>query len=274
MVGVGENRRRSHTIVECDFCKNEFPKPTKRIQKTIKHFCSPECRTTGSRQPRITCNCATCGKQFERELDRQNTKSGLFFCSRKCKDLGQSHQFGLISCGVTTTGTAIDYRALALANYENCCHWCRDTFGELLDVHHIDHNRKNHNLSNLMILCAYCHGLETRRIVTVGKDRGIIILKKDLRTAISKWFTQRGISLESIESKCEPSLRPESMKLSRGLNEEQINKLRQLVLEKPLYEIATQFNAGRSTVRGWCLKYGIERPPLGYWYKKRYGSVA
>lgn len=35
----------------------------------------------------------------------------------------------------------------------------------LLDVHHIDGNNNNHDPSNLMTLCAFCHRLVTFRVI-------------------------------------------------------------------------------------------------------------
>lgn len=37
----------------------------------------------------------------------------------------------------------------------------------LLDVHHRDGNHNNHDPSNLMTLCAFCHRLVTYRVITV-----------------------------------------------------------------------------------------------------------
>lgn len=33
----------------------------------------------------------------------------------------------------------------------------------MLDVHHIDGNRKNGKADNLEVLCVWCHALETRK---------------------------------------------------------------------------------------------------------------
>lgn len=35
---------------------------------------------------------------------------------------------------------------------------------KMLDVHHIDGNRKNNSLENLRILCVWCHALKTRNV--------------------------------------------------------------------------------------------------------------
>lgn len=51
-----------------------------------------------------------------------------------------------------------DYRTLALRNYPHqcaVCGWNQDV--DVLQVHHIDQNRQNNDLNNLIILCPTCH---------------------------------------------------------------------------------------------------------------------
>lgn len=44
-------------------------------------------------------------------------------------------------------------------------HWCKryESETKMLDVHHRDGNRSNNKLSNLEVLCVWCHALETRK---------------------------------------------------------------------------------------------------------------
>lgn len=58
---------------------------------------------------------------------------------------------------------AYDYRIRALAHYENKCVKCNyNEKKKMLDVDHIDSNRKNNSLDNLQILCVWCHAEKTR----------------------------------------------------------------------------------------------------------------
>ena len=53
---------------------------------------------------------------------------------------------------------ALNYRKLAFRNYEHKCAVCGYAEdADLLEVHHIDENRSNNKLSNLIILCPLCH---------------------------------------------------------------------------------------------------------------------
>ena len=47
------------------------------------------------------------------------------------------------------------YRELAINHYGNSCIKCASK--DNIEVHHIDENRKNNNMDNLMVLCRSCH---------------------------------------------------------------------------------------------------------------------
>lgn len=49
------------------------------------------------------------------------------------------------------------YLTLAFRNYKNKCAMCGLEEECCLQVHHIDENRYNSSLDNLIILCANCH---------------------------------------------------------------------------------------------------------------------
>jgi 5-methylcytosine-specific restriction endonuclease McrA len=49
------------------------------------------------------------------------------------------------------------YREKAFRELEHKCAECGYTNVDALEVHHIDKNRDNNDISNLVILCANCH---------------------------------------------------------------------------------------------------------------------
>lgn len=51
----------------------------------------------------------------------------------------------------------MDYRQKCLSNKERKCSKCGKKDPENLEVHHIDEDRSNNNLSNLLPLCRDCH---------------------------------------------------------------------------------------------------------------------
>ena len=48
-------------------------------------------------------------------------------------------------------------------------------------------------------------------------------------------------------------------------------ELRELIWQLPTTQIAKRLGVSDTAVSKWCKKYGIEKPPRGYWMKKRDG---
>jgi hypothetical protein len=174
-----EGHKRTFIYVRCATCGIMFPKLSRFVRKhggvdSGRHFCGTAC-ATASRITRIKCECAMCGKEFERK--RSNIKNKTF-CSRKCKDMAQTAEVGILQCGHYVNGNG-SYRNKALRHYEPHCEWCGNEFVEVLDVHHIDGNRLNNNIKNLIILCPICHALVTRKIVVVRNRKPVIIIESE-----------------------------------------------------------------------------------------------
>lgn len=139
--------------------------------------CAQDKRDVNSSKIELTC--AYCGQKFLRAPSKVLSKSGLQFCCREHKDLAQridsGEQFEQIRPNHYGTGT--DYRKFAFREYPHKCAICGwDEDEDVLQVHHIDENRKNAKLENLIILCPTCH-----QKLTIGKyqliDRNKIVLK-------------------------------------------------------------------------------------------------
>lgn len=109
-----------------------------------------------------------CNKIIRRNKSKLlNSKSGIYFCSRECKDKGQSLEFGLKEIWPNHYGLSDghnDYRDRALRKYGAVCNDCGYNLSKkMLDVHHIDSNRSNNEIGNLRVLCVWCHAMETRK---------------------------------------------------------------------------------------------------------------
>lgn len=71
--------------VVCLICNNHF---NKKSNKDVK-YCSKDCYYK-SRQSKALVKCAACEKEFyKKPSSLKQSKSGLFFCTRKCKDKSQ-----------------------------------------------------------------------------------------------------------------------------------------------------------------------------------------
>ena len=134
------------------------------LKSNRKHHICPECQKEDlkNKNTQIECECAYCHKKFFKAPSKLlQSKSKLYFCCREHKDLAQrldsGKQFETIRPNHYGT-VSIDYRLTALRNYPHKCELCGwDEDIDFLEVHHIDENRKNNTLENLMILCPICH---------------------------------------------------------------------------------------------------------------------
>jgi hypothetical protein len=168
---------------QCLNCNKEYT-PDKSIQikeRTGKlrglegKFCSRSCSASYTnklkQKPKLPNEiCAYCNEPFYiQKSHRQNSKSGLFFCCRSHKDLAQRiggikeimpNHYGKDSGNC--------YREFALRRLDHKCHLCNyNEHKEILDIHHIDNDRTNNHISNLIVLCKNCHGLVHHNLATI-----------------------------------------------------------------------------------------------------------
>jgi hypothetical protein len=156
-------------IVECSSCKKKIKKKNYDVQHYKRFYCSVNCRSKGQLKGNFF-ECKICEKKIWRSpASQKRSKSQLHFCSRKCSTVynngtvksGENHFFWKDGRG--------SYRNRALKFYGKKCMNinCPITFPipeQMLDVHHKDENRSNNNISNLEVLCVWCHALKTRNL--------------------------------------------------------------------------------------------------------------
>jgi hypothetical protein len=146
--------------VNCEVCNKEFYAKPCRIKKGFAKTCSKECRGIPKRK-KVQVFCSLCKKEFERQLCKVREKN---WCSRACKEKDQCIG-GPLALPHYDSGQA-SYRERALRHYGKTCDRCGYYEHErMLDVHHIDGNRKHNKILNLRVLCVWCHALYTRRII-------------------------------------------------------------------------------------------------------------
>lgn len=164
-----DGKRRTHVVVKCKQCNKLFPKMKRKIGKYPNDFCSHECKSKNQIK-KIEVQCGYCGKNFRIKPFRVKDNN---FCDRICKEKAQSYVGNrLLHCGKETG--MYSYRILALANHGKRCEICQyDDIINLLDSHHIDHDRTNFSIENLMVLCVMCHAAETRKIIKINEDRSV-----------------------------------------------------------------------------------------------------
>lgn len=122
-------------------------------------YCSRLC-CSNSRIRTVEVNCANCGKLFNKQPgDLKWSKSGLYFCTRLCKDTAQRIG-GIEAIQPDHYGSSkIMYRAIYLraGGVLECARCGYDEFNCGIDVHHLDENRDNNTKENLIALCSNCH---------------------------------------------------------------------------------------------------------------------
>ena len=118
--------------------------------------------------------CINCNKKFEAK--RKDTLR-CPVCKKKHASyktmLSRKKHHPEIEMGVGSGNSYKNkHRALGIQTYRRAkktkCEWCSSTNNLL--VHHLDENRYNNNIDNLITLCKRCHqNLHTKRNMTTGR---------------------------------------------------------------------------------------------------------
>lgn len=148
------NRKRYGKLLNCECCEREICVRVNSEHKT----CSKKCFSLLSQKDKVKLSCANCSKEVLRaQKDLGKSRSGLFFCNRKCKESSQMIG-GLkeIQPDHYKDG-ASSYSDRAFRFYGTKCKDCNINFKPLLAVHHIDGDRSNGNMKNLEVLCNNHH---------------------------------------------------------------------------------------------------------------------
>jgi len=156
----------------CELCKKEFEIPPSRTKSGRGRFCSRRCQEVGvgksqrgEKNPgwnRVSFLCEQCGCTVE--VVPHLVKDGKRFCSKAC--------YGLSICGENhhnwNDGASYKPYPVEFNNSLKKLVRERDTWACFIcgilereknhHVHHIDHDKQNNTISNLITLCVSCHG--------------------------------------------------------------------------------------------------------------------
>ena len=162
--------KREAIYIKCTNCGKVVLRAKRHIKRSLKRGCSLYCslkcvREFSKKNSKIEIECGYCKKKFKIYKSRLGrNKSGLHFCSKGCKDLAQRIDSGVEGIHPSHYCGHSGYRKRALNKYGRVCEVCGyNGIEEILEVHHIDGNRRNGDLSNLIVLCPICH-----KILTLG----------------------------------------------------------------------------------------------------------
>jgi hypothetical protein len=171
-----QGRKRRYVLIPCNFCKKEFWKLYRFIYNK-HHFCSKECANKYRTLVSTTeIRCSTCGKiKRIAKSNLKNSKSKLYFCNRKCKEKAQ--RIGGIKeiQPLHYSDGHSEYRKRAIEHYGSFCEICGwKEYIKALEVHHIDKNRRNGDLTNLIVLCPNHHAI-------IHLNLGLLVIKGSTR---------------------------------------------------------------------------------------------
>ena len=148
------------TVIACAVCSKPFYIKPSQLVRGGK-FCSLACR----HRSQITgkwFNCHTCGKKtWKTKTDIRRSKSGLFFCNKKCSITWKNTEINVGERHYLWNGGKATYRGRLLRKSGKIkCNRCGINDIRVLDAHHKDSNRNNNTVENLEWLCKNCHYLE------------------------------------------------------------------------------------------------------------------
>lgn len=147
-------------IKKCENCEGLFNAKPFFIKMGWGRFCSANCHYLSMRNGKVFF-CNQCKKKIYRNgRQMKHSKSGKFFCSKSCQTKWRNAYFSGDKHSNWINGKG-SYRGLMIKykKFKQICNRCKNKDSRVLVVHHIDRNRKNNQLLNLIWLCRNCHFL-------------------------------------------------------------------------------------------------------------------
>lgn len=146
-------------IVECKICSKKFYGKPYFLKIGQAKYCSQKCMRIGSKTGKIV-NCHSCGREvYKTQKALNGSKSKTYFCTKSCQTKWRNSVF-IGPKHANWKDGRYSYKSVMLRNkVPKICKICKNRDSRVLAVHHLDQNRKNSNLSNLIWLCHNCHFL-------------------------------------------------------------------------------------------------------------------
>lgn len=146
-------------IVKCKTCSKEFNAKPCHMKRGWGKYCSAKCHYLDMIK-KIEVTCAVCGKKSFRVPSKIScSASQKFFCSKSCQTKWRNVQYSGDRHWNWQRKFSSYRHILDSSTVKKICALCKIAEPRVLAVHHIDLNRRNGDLNNLVWLCHNCHHL-------------------------------------------------------------------------------------------------------------------
>jgi hypothetical protein len=146
-------------VKKCAVCGAEFKTKPFFIKNGGGKYCSATCHHSGLRSGSLK-KCFVCGTEtYKKAVQIERSKSGKFFCDKSCQAKWRNQEFVGVRHANWKNGLFAYRSVLARNKIIQICTLCGSKDKRILAVHHIDKDRTNNKLTNLVYLCHNCHFL-------------------------------------------------------------------------------------------------------------------
>lgn len=149
-------------ICKCNLCSKQFFAKPSWIKRGWGKYCSTVCQHRAQKTGEIV-KCFICKKEtYKTQKALRGSKSKKYFCGKSCQTIWRN---SIVYTGANHPNWKdgrYTYRDKMLRHKVQICKRCVTNDTRVLAVHHIDRNKMNNNLDNLVWLCHNCHFLVHR----------------------------------------------------------------------------------------------------------------
>ena len=145
--------------VLCKTCNKQFYAKPSFLKLGFSVYCSRSCFHSSLIKAE-EYECFTCGSVVLRTATKAaRSKSGKFFCTKSCQTKWRNRVFSGERHANWVHGMAAYQSVLGRHGIKKECWRCKSDDPRIMVIHHIDRNRRNSDVKNLLWMCHNCHFL-------------------------------------------------------------------------------------------------------------------
>ena len=146
-------------VRKCKLCGSLFRTKPFFVRNGGGKYCSAKCHHQGMKTGKIV-PCHSCGKKvYKTQKALYISKSKTYFCTKSCQTRWRNSVF-IGTKHANWIDGKYSYRGVMERNkIPQICKLCKTLDKRVMAVHHVDKNKTNNKVGNLMWLCHNCHHL-------------------------------------------------------------------------------------------------------------------